>query len=95
MLRPQAGLSDNATYLPKSIHPKYCGNSPRTDLEAAAEECRMCVCGAVEGLLKKVRQGTCVLAELWVSWEGRVGLQRGRCRMCVCGAVEGLLKKVR
>ncbi|EFJ47586.1 hypothetical protein VOLCADRAFT_91861 [Volvox carteri f. nagariensis] len=49
----KAGLSDNATYLPKSIHPKFCGNTPRTDLNASAEECRMAVCGAVEGVLKK------------------------------------------
>ncbi|PNH05133.1 3-ketoacyl-CoA synthase 6 [Tetrabaena socialis] len=49
----KSGLSDHATYLPKSIHPKFCGNHPRTDMDAAAEECRMAVCGAVEGLLKK------------------------------------------
>ncbi|KXZ56245.1 hypothetical protein GPECTOR_1g213 [Gonium pectorale] len=49
----RAGLSDNATYLPKAIHPKFCGNNPRTDMDAAAEECRMAVCGAVEGVLKQ------------------------------------------
>lgn len=32
----------------------HCGNAPRTDLDAAAEECRMVVFGAVEGLLTKL-----------------------------------------
>ncbi|KAG2486931.1 hypothetical protein HYH03_014430 [Edaphochlamys debaryana] len=49
----KAGLADNATYLPKSIHPKYCGNNPKTDLNSAADECRQAICGAVEGLFKK------------------------------------------
>ncbi|GLC33182.1 Chitin synthase, class 2 [Pleodorina starrii] len=49
----KSGLSDNATYLPKSIHPKFCGNNPRTDMDSAAAECRMAICGAVEGVLKK------------------------------------------
>ncbi|PNW80516.1 hypothetical protein CHLRE_07g320550v5 [Chlamydomonas reinhardtii] len=49
----KSGLSDNATYLPKSVHPKFCGNNPKTDMDSAAAECRMAVCGAVEGLFKK------------------------------------------
>ena len=30
-----------------------CGNKPRTDLDAAMEECRMTTTGALEGLLRK------------------------------------------
>lgn len=33
-----------------------------TDLNSAAEECRMAVCTAIEGLLKKVR--TCTVTQL-------------------------------
>lgn len=49
----KAGLGAKNTYLPKSIHPKYCEANPRTDLDSAYDECHMAVCGAVEALLDK------------------------------------------
>lgn len=49
----KSGLSDNGTYLPKAIHPVYNCESPITHLAAGMEECRMVVCGAMEGLMKR------------------------------------------
>ncbi|GLI65640.1 hypothetical protein VaNZ11_009239, partial [Volvox africanus] len=49
----RSGLSPTETHLPPTLNPAYVGSDVRTDLEAAAKECRMAVCGAVEGLFKK------------------------------------------
>ena len=39
---------------PSSMLPRHCrDHGPVTDLNTAAAECRMVVCGAVEGLLAK------------------------------------------
>lgn len=51
----KSGLSENGTYLPKSIHPKYNCIKPKTSMDDAMEEAKMVIPGAVEGLLK--RQG--------------------------------------
>ncbi|KAG2441030.1 hypothetical protein HXX76_003883 [Chlamydomonas incerta] len=48
-----SGLSPTDTHLPPTLNPRFVGGSPRTDMEAAREECGMAVCGAVEGLLRK------------------------------------------
>lgn len=45
----RSGLGEKATFLPKAIHPKYCGKDFKTDLDSAALECRACVFGAIEG----------------------------------------------
>lgn len=45
----KSGLSRDGTFLPKSVHPKYCGSSPKTDLNSAYDECKMCTTGAAEG----------------------------------------------
>lgn len=50
----KAGLSRFGTYLPKSIHPKYAP-VPSTDLDSAMEECKLAVCGAMQGLLDKMK----------------------------------------
>ncbi|KAF8071135.1 CUT1 [Scenedesmus sp. PABB004] len=49
----RSGLSDNGTYLPKAIHPKYNCIAPKTSIDDAMEEARMVICGAIDGLLKK------------------------------------------
>lgn len=49
----KSGLSSTSTYLPPSLNPAFVGNDVHTDLNSAAEECRMAVCTAIEGLLKK------------------------------------------
>ncbi|KAG2441061.1 hypothetical protein HXX76_003914 [Chlamydomonas incerta] len=49
----RSGLAPVGTHLPPSINPAYAGNDAVTDLTSAAAECRMAVCGAVEGLLQK------------------------------------------
>lgn len=36
------------------IHARHCKNNPQTDLASSMEECKMAVCGAVEGLLQKL-----------------------------------------
>ena len=36
------------------IHGRHCKNNPQTDLGSSMEECKMAVCGAVEGLLQKL-----------------------------------------
>eukprot|EP00882_Tetradesmus_deserticola_P000731 GHRQ01000798.1.p1 GENE.GHRQ01000798.1~~GHRQ01000798.1.p1 ORF type:complete len:504 (+),score=238.10 GHRQ01000798.1:145-1656(+) len=51
----RSGLSENGTYLPKAIHPKYSCVTPKTSIDDAMDEARMVMCGAMEGLLK--RQG--------------------------------------
>jgi 3-ketoacyl-CoA synthase len=43
----RSGLGYDNTFLPKSIHPKYCGSKPTTDLTAAQEECTETVIGTV------------------------------------------------
>jgi 3-ketoacyl-CoA synthase len=43
----RSGLGYNNTFLPKSIHPKYCGCKPITDLSAAEEECTETVLGTI------------------------------------------------
>ncbi|KAF6254699.1 FAE1/Type III polyketide synthase-like protein-domain-containing protein [Scenedesmus sp. NREL 46B-D3] len=49
----RSGLSENGTYLPKAIHPKYSCVHPKTSIDDAMDEARMVMCGAIEGLLKK------------------------------------------
>ncbi|GIL61963.1 hypothetical protein Vafri_16212 [Volvox africanus] len=49
----RSGLSPTETHLPPTLNPAYVGSDVRTDLEAADKECRMAVCGAVEGLFNK------------------------------------------
>lgn len=49
----RSGLSENGTYLPKAIHPKYNCVHPKTSINDAMEEAKMVTCGAIEGLLKK------------------------------------------
>ncbi|KAI8469154.1 MAG: FAE1/Type III polyketide synthase-like protein-domain-containing protein [Monoraphidium minutum] len=49
----RSGLSPDRTFLPDSIHPKINLATPQTDLDAAQEECRAVVCGAIAGLLER------------------------------------------
>ena len=61
----KSGLGPEHTYLPAAIDPTRCRNKPRMDATSAADECRMAVCGAVQGVLDKVgiwgrRAGACL-----------------------------------
>ncbi|GLC50089.1 hypothetical protein PLESTB_000341000 [Pleodorina starrii] len=49
----RSGLSPTETHLPPTLNPAYVGFNARNDLDSAAKECKMAVCGAVEGLLRK------------------------------------------
>ncbi|EFJ44710.1 hypothetical protein VOLCADRAFT_95052 [Volvox carteri f. nagariensis] len=49
----RSGLSPTETYLPPMLNPAFVGPDLLTDLDSASKECRMAVCGAVEGLFKK------------------------------------------
>lgn len=35
-------------------HRRFCKNNPQTDLASSMAECKMAVCGAVQGLLQKL-----------------------------------------
>jgi len=52
----KAGLAEDGTYLPRSLHPDFNLHSPptpKTAIPAAREEAQMVLCGAIELLLKK------------------------------------------
>eukprot|EP00198_Chlamydomonas_reinhardtii_P011489 XP_001700826.1 predicted protein [Chlamydomonas reinhardtii] len=49
----RSGLAPCGTHLPPNLNPACVGNDAATDLDSAAAECRLAVCGAVEGLLEK------------------------------------------
>jgi 3-ketoacyl-CoA synthase len=49
----KSGLSRDGTYLPKNIHPGYCGPYPEISIPLAYNECKLAMTGAVEGLLRK------------------------------------------
>ena len=49
----KAGLAEDGTYLPRSIHPDYNFHTPQTDIPAAREEAEMVMCGAIDLLMKK------------------------------------------
>jgi len=49
----KSGLSPTETHLPKAINPLYVGLKPKISIDTSMDEARMCLFGAVEGLLKK------------------------------------------
>jgi hypothetical protein len=49
----KAGLAEDGTYVPRSLHPDYNLASPQTSIDDALEETKLVVCGAVEGLMAK------------------------------------------
>ncbi len=57
----KSGLAAVGTHLPPNLNPACVGNDAITDLDAAAAECRLAVCGAVEGLFEKVGGGPWVV----------------------------------
>jgi len=53
VINNKSGLSPTETHLPKAINPLYVGFKPDISIETSMVEARMCLFGAVEGLLKK------------------------------------------
>ena len=53
VINDKSGLSPTETHLPKAINPLYVGFKPDISIETSMVEARMCLFGAVEGLLKK------------------------------------------
>lgn len=52
-IKDRAGLSNTETHLPKNIHPEYSAGKEDTSMDASMAEAKMCLFGAVSGLLEK------------------------------------------
>lgn len=52
-INEKSGLSPTETHLPKAINPLHVGLQPNISIDTSMVEARMCLFGAVEGLLKK------------------------------------------
>ena len=49
----RSGLSATHTHLMKCLNPEHCGDDCKTGIDESMEEARMCLFGAVDGLLKQ------------------------------------------